>query len=88
MSKAIQTKVMKKDQSRVPHFVIPIIEGDLRDPLKKLTTSDTKMIMMAIKCFLHCMKWDFSFSRTTLSSLNSSELGGSALAANVPTEVL
>jgi len=56
MMKAIEMKAMKKVQSRVPHFVIPMIEGDLRDPLKKLTTSDTKIIMMAIKCFLHCRK--------------------------------
>ena len=49
-------KLKKIDQSRVPHFEMPMIDGVLREPLKKLTIKDTVIITIASKCFLHCFK--------------------------------
>lgn len=49
-----KTYAMKIDQSSSPHLSIPMIEGDLFDPLIRLTSKAIEMMQIASTCFLHC----------------------------------
>ena len=55
-------KVKKMPQSSAPHFVIPMIDGVLREPRKRFTARETIVMKMAMKCLRHYLKWDFSAS--------------------------
>ena len=49
-----KTYAMKIDQSSCPHLSIPMIEGDLFDPLIRLTSKEIEIMKIARTCFLHC----------------------------------
>ena len=42
-----------KNQSRTPHFEIPIIDGVFLEPLRKLTLIEITMIAIAKRCLGH-----------------------------------
>ena len=46
-------KLENKNQSRLPHFVIPIIDGVFLEPLRKLTLIEIMMIKIAKRCLGH-----------------------------------
>ena len=70
--KAITRKERKIDQSRAPHFSIPIKDGDFLDPRRKFTTREMTMIDKARRCFFHYLTWDFSYSSSSSSFTSSS----------------
>ena len=46
-------KDANKNQSRVPHFVMPMMDGVFLEPLRKFTPIETIMIVTAKRCLGH-----------------------------------
>ena len=74
-AKAVTMNAVKMVQSRVPHFVMPMIDGVSRDPLRKFTTRETEMMIKASPCLRHCFTCDFSSSSSLRTSSYSSLVG-------------